>query len=166
MFMPKVDTIVWISKETLAKMLEEAKHKLPDETGGVLLGYWSEQFDEAVITHITGPGPNAIHHPNNFTPDSDYQETEIAKHYEESGRLHTYLGDWHTHPRGKVLLSDTDRRTLRRIAAYKDARLPIPLMAILGGVSEWLLKFWCFEPTRLGKLGIRIKAKELKIKFY
>lgn len=166
MFMSKQTSIVWIPEKILGKMLEEARAKLPDETGGVILGYWNKQFDEAVVTNVTGPGPMAIHEPYSFTPDKEYQDAEIEKHYEESDMLHTYMGDWHTHPGGKVALSSTDRRTLRRIATYKKARLPIPLMAILGGVSDWTLKFWCYKSTYLGTLGIKIKAKELKIKFY
>ena len=164
--LPRKDCLVWISEETFAKMLEEAKDKFPKETGGAILGYWNKQSGEAVITYVTGPGPKAIHKPYSFIPDNEYQDSEIARHYEESGRLHTYMGDWHTHPEGRVYLSNTDRRTLRRIAIYRDARVPVPLMAILGGVSDWYLKFWCYEPTYFGNLGIKIKAKELKIKLY
>lgn len=166
MLVSKEIGVVWISKDILSAMTTEAERKLPDETGGVILGYLNEQYNEAVIARITGPGPKAVHRRYSFTPDYKYQESEIAKHYRESGRLHTYLGDWHTHPRGSVSLSNTDRRTLRRIAMYKDARLPIPLMAILGGISGWNLKFWCYEPTRLGNFGIKIKARELEIKYY
>lgn len=166
MLLPKKTSLVWISEESLATMLEEAEDNLPNETGGVILGYWNNHYTEAVVTHITGPGPKAVHNRRSFRPDSEYQEAEIAKHYQESGRLHTYMGDWHTHPNGKVYLSETDLRTLRRIATCKDARLPTPLMAVLGGVSKWVINFWCYQTTRLGKFGIRIKTKELKIKLY
>jgi hypothetical protein len=49
---------------------------------------------------------------------------------------------------------------------YKDARLLIPLMAILGGISDWNLKFWYYEPTRFGNFEIKIKARKLEIKYY
>ncbi len=166
MFLQKQNGIVWISKETLAAMFSFCKQSLPNETGGVIIGYWEKQYEEAVVIQITGPGLKANHQLHSFIPDNKYQEAEIAKYYQNSGRLHTYMGDWLTHPYGNVSLSNTDRRTLRRIAKYKDARLPIPLMAIIGGSSNSILKVWCYQPTCFGNFGIRIKTKELKIKFY
>src|SRR2546425_707963 len=88
----------WLSEATYEKMLAEAERTLPNETGGVLIGYWAVPFREVVLTAVVGPGPQALHDTDIFIPDPEYQEAEIARCYEESGRLHTYLGDWHTHP--------------------------------------------------------------------
>jgi len=112
------------------------------ETGGVLLGYWIRPFQEAVMTNAVGPGPRGIHRKNRFVPDCEYQESEVARLYEESGRLHTYLGDWHTHPKRGTLLSRRDHRTLIQIASFRNARTPAPLMGILICEPDWALTIW------------------------
>lgn len=105
------------------------------------MGYWAEP--DVVITNAIGPGPRAMHHPRGFVPDAQYQEHEVARFYEESGRSSTYLGDWHTHPGATTRLSRRDKRTLQLIARSSEARCSRPLMAVLaGGKSEWDADFW------------------------
>jgi integrative and conjugative element protein (TIGR02256 family) len=166
MFMSKKNRIVWIPAYVLDEMSHCAMEKFPNETGGVFIGYWNMQLTEAVITNVTGPGPNAVHELSAFTPDSEFQESEIAEYYRRSDGLHTYLGDWHTHPEGDLSLSPTDRRTLRRIGEHKDARLEIPLMGILTGASTGHLKVWHYPPAYFSKLGFRAAAKESVIKVF
>ncbi len=166
MFMRKQSGIAWVSERNLAEMVCEAERVSPDETGGALIGYWAEPYREAVITDVTGPGPNALHFPYNFLPDDEYQEAEIARLYHASGRLHTYLGDWHTHPRSSSDLSRLDRRTLRKVATHPEARAPVPLMAVLGGGPRWTLKVWKYVPTRLGKYGLWINTTSLRPRVY
>ncbi len=129
-------------------MIEEGERTFPRETGGVILGYWARPFDEVVITEMVGPGPNAQHADRLFLPDSEYQEREIANRYERSGRNHTYLGDWHTHPKSRSCLSRLDRRTLSGIALFPAARNPSPLMIILGGKERWSYQVWRGEYFR------------------
>ncbi len=129
----------------------------PNETEGVLIGYQVKLYEEAVITDATDPGPKAEHQLYNFFPDNEYQKTEIKNYYHASGRLHTYLGDWHTHPQAPAYLSATDKKTLRRIASYTEARIPIPLMAVLGEGPNWILKFWKYIPRDSAGLALQLK---------
>ena len=105
------------------------------------MGYWRSS-SEVLVSEIVGPGPNAIHGPESFTPDYDFQEARIADLYIQSGRKVTYLGDWHTHPDGQLYLSPKDCTTLRRIAASPTSRAPTPLMAVLAGGCPWKLGAW------------------------
>lgn len=58
-------------------------------------------------------------------------------------RLHTYLGDWHTHPGGVAVPSRTDRTTLTRIANHAAARAPRALMLIAADANEvWRVAVW------------------------
>ena len=157
----------WFAKSAVRDMLVEADRVFPLETGGVLMGYWAESRDEVVVCCVTGPGPLAVHSEQAFVPDDDYQEAEIARAYEKSGRVHSYLGDWHTHPREGVYLSPKDMGALRKISGFVEARAPIPLMAILGGGDpDWLLGTWCYIRGRLGVLNRRGNISALKIEFY
>jgi integrative and conjugative element protein (TIGR02256 family) len=122
----------------------------PYETGGVLMGYFSQGESELVITDVIGPGPNAKHTTTAFSPDLEFQHAEIARCYQQSNRLHTYVADWHTHPDGPPALSNKDKRVLMKIARCADARLPKPAMVLLaGGFDHWNLGSFQLIPSRL-----------------
>lgn len=131
---------IWLPEELLDEMRALATSAHPNETGGVLIGY--DAGNGLVVTAITGPGPRAIHEPDAFIPDYVYQDGEIERIYRESGRRHTYLGDWHSHPDGGAALSSRDKRTLRRIARHGPAMVSAPIMGILAsdecrGIAIW-----------------------------
>ncbi|WP_166509638.1 Mov34/MPN/PAD-1 family protein [Blastococcus sp. TF02-8] len=120
----------------LEEALREAQRAFPLETGGLLLG-WSTRPGSVLISRVIGPGPDAAHQPTSFTPDTAWQEAQLAQAYAQADRRLQFLGDWHTHPRGTARLSNTDRATLLRIAAHADARAPYPVMALLAGGPMW-----------------------------
>lgn len=158
--------VAWISTVSLNKMITEADRSFPKETGGVLTGYWAVPFTEVVVIDITGPGPGAVHKADGFLPDADYQEKEVARIYKDSGRLYTYLGDWHSHPNGGSRLSRRDRRTVRAIAVHRPARAPVPLMAILAPDSPWSLNIWRCVPIRVGSMILGFRAVRLRQKSF
>ncbi len=135
-------TKVWLPEHAVRSMTTEANGRAPQETGGVLLGYWSKDGREAVVTDVVGPGPEATHGNANFAPDYDFQEREISRLYEESARRLHYLGDWHSHPNGLGELSRLDRRTLRIVGDSRAARAEHPVMVILAGGPDWSLHAW------------------------
>lgn len=146
---------VWISERVIRDMVRESDAEFPRETGGVLLGYFAA--DQAVVTEIVGPGPKAIHRSMSFVPDYEFQASKIAAAYEASGRLHVYIGEWHTHPAGALRLSGKDRNTLIRVANHKEARLATPLMMLLAGGVRWDLAAWfCHYHRRFGLRAARI----------
>jgi integrative and conjugative element protein (TIGR02256 family) len=148
----------WISDRTVFKIVAEAGRAFPKETGGVLMGYWAVSFTEVVITNVIGPGPKAMHNRHSFLPDPIYQQGEVARIYERSGRLHTYLGDWHTHPHGASRLSLRDKWTLHTIVTHDPARVEVPLMALLSGSpKKWTVGIWRCAPIRFRSivLGFR-----------
>jgi len=145
---------LWISDQELSRMVSDAGSHFPNETGGVLMGYWAS--NNVVVTDLIGGGPLARRTSTRFYPDSAYQVQAIEEIYNHSGAIRTYLGDWHTHPRGRLALSPTDRQTLRRIAKYPLARANSPIMMLLAGDQEWHAAAWCWCPKR--KFWSRIQA--------
>lgn len=132
----------WLATSALATMKSEAERTAPKETGGVLLGYWSDNRVDVVITSAVGPGPRALHRRRSFVPDYRYHESEVARVYRESGRRIAYLGDWHSHPNGPLKLSMIDLMTQLRIALSHKARAPMALMFILAGGTPWRSGVW------------------------
>lgn len=140
--MPKPPITTWVANTANAAMEREATLAYPRETGGVLIGYWATT--DLVILSAVPAGPRAKIDIASFSPDSEFHATETARHYHASHRLHIYLGDWHSHPDGAPKLSSIDRRTLRRIAKDRAARIRRPIMAILSGApGHWTLDVWC-----------------------
>lgn len=130
---------LWISEEVINVMKDLASSMSPNETGGVLLGYFAESKD-IVVTTIIGPGPKALHARYSFNPDAEFHQMEIAKHYYNSNGVETYLGDWHTHPFGTHELSNTDKKTLAKIATTPESQNSNPIMLIIyGDASSWCL---------------------------
>jgi integrative and conjugative element protein (TIGR02256 family) len=129
------------------------------------MGYWAAPLREVVITEVIGAGPRALHQRYAFSPDADYQEKEIASVYHGSGRVHTYLGDWHSHPHATARLSARDRQTMYRIGRHAEARTECPLIAILAGGPPWVLEVWNahFQSTRCPAL---IKPKPTLKQFF
>jgi integrative and conjugative element protein (TIGR02256 family) len=134
-------TVVWLPARLLLRMSLEAESATPNETGGLLCGYIVPGGANIVIEHLIGPGPLAQHSRSRFVPDHLAQEQALAILYRDSGRITTYLGDWHSHPRGGRQLSRTDRDTLLRISNHAEARVSEPLMCILVG-PRWQPVFW------------------------
>lgn len=157
---------VWIPRGAVDAMINEAYGASPNETGGVLVGYWSSDGDHVVVTAVIGPGPTAVHRRASSTPDAAYQEAEIARRYESSERRYTYIGDWHSHPDGRPLLSRQDRRTLAAIAGTPEARAPVPLMGILRGGPPWELAIWRGGPVRAGPLCLGVRVEPLCIRVF
>lgn len=155
--------VVWLKESAYNTILVETIKQMPFETGGVLIGYWGNEW-EAVVTEVIGPGPKAIHKKYSFVPDHKYHEREIREAYVKTGRTETYLGDWHTHPKTNAYLSNQDKSTIYKIADYKEARLEKPLMMILGtqpfGLSAWV--YFCGQSAFL----YRNKLIECSIRVY
>ncbi|RWI87880.1 MAG: hypothetical protein EOR22_28005, partial [Mesorhizobium sp.] len=136
-------------------------------TGGTFMGYRSED-GSAVVTALVTAGPKARRGSHSFTPDQEWQQAEIARLYEISGRRDAYLGDWHTHPDATDgTLSWRDRRCLKRIIKTPFARNAAPIMMILcGSPNEWAACAWRATIEARLKLFERLGAAPIEINGY
>jgi integrative and conjugative element protein (TIGR02256 family) len=126
-------------------MVAETERENPVETGGILMGYWSDRRDEVVVTQSVGPGPMANHAPGAFSPDHQYHRDEVARIYRRSEGGVTYLGDWHSHPGAAAYMSLKDRHTLCAIALDPPSRAPTPIMVVIGGQALGQVECWVFQ---------------------
>jgi integrative and conjugative element protein (TIGR02256 family) len=152
-------------KGSMLSALElEARYALPNETGGLLVGYRADNGD-LVVQEIIGPGPKALHSSSRFVPDHAWQCQQLDTIYRETEGRHVYLGDWHTHPHGIPDMSGLDRRTLRAIARHTEAGAGRPVMLIGGNAGgDWLWKLHEYQASSL--FGLRIVTKELEIHLF
>jgi integrative and conjugative element protein (TIGR02256 family) len=145
---------LWLAAPLLAEMTGQAERRSPDETGGMLLG-WRAGAD-VVVAALVGAGPGAVHERGHFHPDGAWQQQRLQQAYLESGRTVTYLGDWHSHPRGRGRPSATDRKTAALIAAEPAARAPEALTLILARRwRRWRLHPYSFAQGDLRRIRLR-----------
>jgi integrative and conjugative element protein (TIGR02256 family) len=87
---------VSISRTLERFAMAESEARAPDETGGILIGRIRD--DTLVLTHVTGPGPNAIHRPTLFMRDGHHAQRALEDAAGKSGGAENYVGEWHSHP--------------------------------------------------------------------
>lgn len=159
---------VWVNQNVLDLIDYYFHRDSPMETGGLLLGHWSIDGSEVCISVGTGPGPNSRCSPVSYEPDYHYDVNEIARIYETSGRVTTYIGDWHTHPKAAPLMSRTDKATLRTISGHEPSRLPYPIMFIAGirpGVQSPYISAYGLQLRKFFGLTLSFR-RELKVVTY
>jgi len=119
--------------EVLTAMREMAANSRPRETGGTLVGHYSEDLQEAFVTAALEADIGARKQRARFYRPPDDVDGQLARIYEESGGLTHYLGEWHTHPGVAPTPSPTDLATLRGLARSRSVATDTPFMVILGG---------------------------------
>ncbi len=152
-----IDLRYWFSPKVLPTVFEDAdqyaERSVPLETGGMLMGYWTPQGPVVIMATVSGP--KAVHNRTTFVSDGNHDEAEAARIYEESGRIHTYLGDWHSHPGGSGQLSKLDKDCMATISEHQPSRCPRPLSVIVRGPvspGEWVVCVWLLDEGRFSVL--------------
>ncbi|MEQ9442146.1 MAG: Mov34/MPN/PAD-1 family protein [Cyclobacteriaceae bacterium] len=134
-----------ISNEYIEKIIAIAKRAGTCETGGVLIGRYTETQDCALLTQVVGP-----------TQDSTAGRTwfrrgikglqRLIDHYWKSEHSY-YLGEWHFHPFAPPAPSSQDLRQMNNIACSHSYNCPEPLLLILGGdpQAEYTIRVFVFK---------------------
>jgi integrative and conjugative element protein (TIGR02256 family) len=120
---------VQIVSSALEDMRAEATRRCLYETGGILIGHWPDT-NTAVITNAIGPGSRARHKLFTFEPDSRFSQEQLNSIYWASDGKLSYIGDWHTHPLGSLIPSQSDSETTFQVAADPDYRAPKPILLL------------------------------------
>jgi integrative and conjugative element protein (TIGR02256 family) len=104
------------------------------ETGGVLIGYYTEDSITAVVTEVTGPPKDSKRGHSWFVRGFDGLKALLARRWKQPTKQH-YLGEWHYHPAVHVEPSEEDRQQLIKIAQDSAYACKEPLMIIAGQSS-------------------------------
>ena len=151
---------IWLDALAREAIATEAAGRRLRETGGGLFGY--EVGNDVVIVRALPPGPRAQHKRTRLIPCPDDIQADIDRVFEESSGALSYLGDWHSHPRGAAEPSRVDAESAAKMAADCATDVPRPLVLIqatkpfrihvtiagLGGF-RWSPKRHCLESCQL-----------------
>ena len=135
-----------IGEDALRQIERESSYSPRTETGGVVAGIENGRDGEVIITHASGPGPEARRSPFHFQHDRIFcQEFLDSLARKTSGRI-DYLGEWHKHFESDPRPSGTDIKTLRKIVSDNNYHVSLPLLLIIGQSNvRASLKVWIFN---------------------
>jgi len=135
---------VVISESLLLEMVEKSQARIPNETGGVIVGKYDG--GTVIIKAISDQGPNALVTPISFLRDGVYsQQFLIDKTMEDPSIL--YVGEWHSHPSGQESPSQKDIKGMVEVANSPDYRTSHPILVVVAVTEEkTLITFTCIAP--------------------
>jgi len=131
----KVGKWTIITDEFLLNKVKNARaSKLPNETGGILIGSFNVDQNMAYIVDTVLSPPDSVEWPTVYVRGSEgLQKTvESIKDITLSGL--EYVGEWHSHPDGcSSAPSDDDRAAFVQLNEYMGAEGLPAIMLIIGG---------------------------------
>ncbi|HHF7367320.1 TPA: ThiF family adenylyltransferase [Legionella bozemanae] len=133
--------IVWDS-ETQAKVRGLRKSRLPQETGGIILGYIDQKINSIYIVDALPAPTDSISDDQGFIRGIEQVKEVVNSASKRTNGLVTYIGEWHSHPPGvSSNPSKLDSELVNDLAfkLYENGQPGIIL--IVGEVAEsWVIK--------------------------
>lgn len=130
-----------LGKEPRMTMNHYCEASFPKETGGVLVGFYTEDHRYAVVKAVSGPSKDAKATETSLIQGTDGIQEWLDAVSQSSGWY--YLGEWHSHPNGTPIPSRIDVRQMQEIANFKPTNCPEPVLIIVSGNPS---KGWAFHP--------------------
>ncbi len=121
---------VRVGSRHLATLLTMCRESESLETGGLLVGRYSEGHDTAVVTRVWGPPKDSIRRQASFWRGTRGLQRKLDSLWRTQ---EYYLGEWHYHPSGAAQPSKTDIRQMVRIAESPEYNCLEPVLIVVGG---------------------------------
>jgi integrative and conjugative element protein (TIGR02256 family) len=131
--------VVW-DEGILDKLRWLRGEKLPQETGGALLGCWDLSRHLLYVVDVTGAPEDSIERATAFIRGSKDLPRWIAETSRLTGGSIEYVGEWHSHPDGyPTSPSNDDRNVFHWIEKHLSIDGLPPAMLIVGETElRWL----------------------------
>lgn len=124
--------------ELLDKLGVLGKKHYPNEYGGFLTGYYSENFDKLFLDDFVLPHKyKGI--PCLFERSIDGMKDYFINLFDKKKQY--YVGEWHTHPNGSSMYSQTDLDAMKQIEACETVNIKNPILLILSINTECINDF-------------------------
>ena len=141
-----------LRKNALDIILDECLKSGKNETGGVLVGYYSDELDQAIVTQVSKKPNDSKSSGFTFVRGMEgllnfFKKLWPYRRY--------YLGEWHFHPFAKPTPSGNDFEAIKEIKKNPNYDCEVPLLLILGGNpnKEYQIRsFACGENNKMIEL--------------
>ena len=134
-----------MSNEQIETITTIAKNAGTYETGGILIGCYTDALDCALLTKIVGPAKDSSAGKYWFRRGVRGLQ-DLINRYWKNNRSY-YLGEWHFHPFAPPTPSSQDIKQMKNIAYSHSYNCPEPLLLIIGGDPEanYTIKAFVFK---------------------
>jgi [CysO sulfur-carrier protein]-S-L-cysteine hydrolase len=100
----------------------------PNEFGGFLVGHYSADFKALYVSNSILP-KKYRGFPTSFERGNDGLKEVLDKLFDNKKQF--YVGEWHTHPNGSTMYSQTDLNAMIKIEAFEAVQIKNPILLIL-----------------------------------
>jgi len=130
---------VLLSRERISEALRFCRRAGRHETGGILIGRYTQSLDLAIVHEVIGPPRDSTAGKTWFRRGVEGLQEILAERWSK-GRDY-YLGEWHFHPGSPPVPSLDDEEQMKALASTAEALCPEPILLILGGNprGKWTL---------------------------
>lgn len=119
---------------------------LPNETGGILLGYTDHQLKTISIVKGMPAPPDSISTPTSFIRGYEGQEEVLLETRRRTAGIVDYIGDWHSHPPRHSSRPSSDDMNLLASLALTMANDGLPVVMFIMGETDCTVTIGsCFE---------------------
>lgn len=121
---------VTISAKALSMMAEFARKRCRRETGGILVGHYSDDLTTARVEFVSDEPPDSRAGRTWFVRGKVGLAAMLEQAWDE-GRY--YLGEWHSHPGSSATPSGPDLSSITKLARDRALVCRRPILVIIGG---------------------------------
>ena len=139
-----------ISEELLANLEKYGVEHYPNEFGGFLMGYYSNNLKQLYVSDYILPKRYS------GTPCLFERSIEGIKEIFEkiyNRKKQYYVGEWHTHLNGSSMYSQTDLNAMMQIANHDTVNIENPILLILSIGKNILKDFSIYLYDQKGLYG-------------
>lgn len=151
---PDCDHRIELSVQAMNHMVRLCEADPSRETGGILIGFYSDDCVTAEVVEAAGPPADSERGRNWFHRGIDGLERLLRSKWNKRPRLH-YLGEWHFHTSRVPLPSPQDQKQMAEVAqdSRYDCKLPILVIVSPTRTKEKIVKcFVCPDTNTLKEL--------------
>lgn len=120
-----------VKHEAWRRIEKECNKAQGHETGGVLIGFYTQDKSTAVVTEASGPPPDSSQGHSWFLRGIAGLKNLLARRWVSKRRTY-YIGEWHYHPVVHVEPSKDDLSQMRAISQDSNYYCSKPIMIIVG----------------------------------
>ena len=119
------------------KLISYRQAILPNETGGVILGYIDHKIKTIYAVDVLAAPPDSQEEPSGFIRGTEGLQEVLKDIGSRTANIVGYIGEWHSHPQFlSPYPSQTDRELIARIAEMLRLDGQPALMIIIGAAGD------------------------------